>query len=224
MRLTLRTVTLAAALLSLLSVPSLIAQHAAGGQGDSFKDTSSLKLQPGQHAAIVEYEDLECPACAHAFPIVHAAVAKYKIPFYRHDFPLPQHLWSRDAAIMARYLQDKVSPELAEKYRGDVFANQMSISSKEDLQNFTRSWFQKNGQQMPFVVDPSGRFAAEVQADETMGERIGLQHTPSIFVLAPSGWTQVVDVSQLYVVIDKALAEPMAPAARSAMRKAPPQH
>jgi hypothetical protein len=31
-------------------------------------------------------------------------------------------------------------------------------------------------------------------------------------------------VSQLYVVIDKALAEPMAPAARSAMRKAPPQH
>ena len=40
---------------------------------------------------------------------------------------------------------------------------------------------------MPFVIDPTGRFAAEVQADYTLGERIGLIHTPTIFVLAPEG-------------------------------------
>jgi hypothetical protein len=152
---------------------------------------------------------------------VQSAISRYKIPFYRRDFPLSQHLWSRDAAVTARYLEDKVSPDLAEKYRGDVFANQMSISSKDDLIAFSRGWFQKHNLQMPFQIDPAGRFAAEVQADQTLGERIGLQHTPTIFVLAPNGWTQVVDVSQLYTVIDQALAEPMPVAARGTVKKTP---
>jgi protein-disulfide isomerase len=215
---TLRLATLAALT---LAIPALThAQNAVGGQGDLFKDTSQLKLPAGAHAAIFEYEDLECPACAHAAPIVQAAIEKYKIPFLRHDFPLSQHIWSRDGAITARYLEDKVNPTLAEQYRRDVFANQLNINSKEDLQNFTRSWFQKHGQMMPFVVDPAGRFAAEVQADETMGERLGVQHTPTIIVLAPHGWTQVVDVSQLYSVIDNALAQtPAAPAPKAGPKK-----
>ena len=61
----------------------------------------------------MEFEDLECPACAHAYPIVHAAVDKYKIPLMRHDFLIQGHQWSKDAAITARYLEDKVSPEMA---------------------------------------------------------------------------------------------------------------
>jgi len=206
-----------------LALPLAHAQAAAGGPGDQFRDTSMLKLPAGQHAAILEFEDLECPACAHAFPIVHAALDRYKIPLIRHDFPLAQHIWSRDAAITARYLEDKVSPTLAQSFRGDVFAAQQSINSKEDLQNFTHSWFTRHSQMMPFVMDPSGRFAAEVQADQTLGERLGVIHTPSIFVLAPHGWTQVVDVSQLYSVIDNALAQtPAAPAAKNNIRKPAP--
>ena len=186
------------------------------GTGDHFKDTSPLKLPPGDKAAIYEFEDLECPACSHAFPIVHTAAEHYKIPLIRHDFPLSQHLWSRQAAINARYLQDKVSPAAAEQYRRDVFASQNSIASKDDLNNFTRKWFQTHNQQMPFVMDPSGLFAAEVQADFRLGERIGLEHTPSIFVLSPAGWTQVTDVTQLYTAIDQALAQ--SPAGRSNAR------
>ncbi len=214
----LRLLTAAASLL--FALPFAQAQTAAGGPLDPFKDTSPLKLQPGQHVALYEFEDLECPACAHAFPIVHAAVDRYKIPFHRYDFPLQMHQWSRVAAITARYLQDKVSPELADQYRRDVFANQSSIITRDDLQNFTRGWFQKHGQQMPFVVDPSGRFAAEVQSDQTLGDRIGLSHTPSIFVVGPRGWVQVVDVSQLYSVIDQALAQtPAAPVAKAGPKK-----
>jgi protein-disulfide isomerase len=217
--LTLRLATLAALA---FAIPALThAQGAVGGQGDPFKDTSQLKLPAGAHAAIFEYEDLECPACAHAAPIVAAALEKYKIPFIRHDFPLSQHIWSRDGAIIARYLEDKVNPTLAEQYRRDVFAAQVNINSKEDLQNFTRGWFQKHGQQMPFVVDPAGRFAAEVQADQTLGERLGVSHTPTIIVLAPRGWTQVVDVSQLYSVIDNALAQTPAPPAAHGTPKKP---
>ncbi len=198
----------AASVLALSAALSASGQAAVpAGTGDSFRDTSSLKLPAGQRAAIFEFEDLECPACAHAFPIVHTAVEHYKIPLIRHDFPLQMHVWSRDAAVTARYLQDKVSPEVAEEFRRDVFANQQSIASKDDLANFTRKWFAGHKQQMPFVVDPSGRFTAEVQADLSLGERIGLQKTPTIFVLAPKGWIQVTDVTQLYTVIDTALAE-----------------
>lgn len=202
---TLSLASIAAALL--LALPAAHAQGAAGGQGDVFKDTSMLKLPDGQRAAIFEFEDLECPACSHAAPIVQSALKRYGIPFIRHDFPLSQHIWSRDAAITARYLQDKVSPDLAEEYRLAVFAAQMSINSKDDLQNFTRSWFQKHGKPMPFALGPDSLFGLEVQADYRLGERMGVQHTPTIIVIAPRGWVQVVDVAQLYTVIDSALAQ-----------------
>jgi hypothetical protein len=60
---------------------------------------------------------------------------------------------------------------------------------------------------MPFVIDPTGEFTREVIADRTLGERIGLSHTPSIFVVTQRHWTQVTDVSLLYQTIDTALAE-----------------
>ena len=200
-----------------LSVPAAHAQAIAGpaNLADNFKDTSMLKLPPGSHAAIFEFEDLECPACGHAAPIVKAALDNYKIPFLRHDFIIPGHLWSRDAAITARYLQDKVSPELAEQYRRDVFASQISIASKDDLAQFTRKWFQQHGKQMPFVMDPSGVFNLEIEQDVNLANKLGLMRTPTIFVLAPKGWIQVTAIDQLYTAIDQALAQtPAKPAAK----------
>ncbi len=225
MRLTtkLSLATLAAAVL--LSLPfAAHAQASAGGQGDQFRDTSMLKLPEGAKAAIFEFEDLECPACAHAAPIVHQAIERYKIPYIRHDFPLSQHIWSRDAAITARYLQDKVSPEMAQQYRLDVFAAQASINSKEDLQGFTRSWFSKHGKTAPFALGVDSLFGLEVTADQRLGERMGVQHTPTIIVLGPRGWTQVVDVAQLYAVIDRTLAQTPAQATNQTAAKTPAAH
>lgn len=203
----------AALAFALFAVPGgLHAQAVAGPGGGHFRDTTPLQqaedqLPAGNKVAIYDFEDLECPACARAFPVVHAAVDHYKITLLRHDFPLQMHIWSHDAAITARYLQDKVSPVVAEQFRHDVFADQQQIASKDDLNNFTQRWFQTHGQQMPFVMDPHGLFAAEVQADLNLGQRIGLTETPTIFVLSPKGWTQVTDVTQMYTTIDKALAE-----------------
>jgi protein-disulfide isomerase len=195
-----------------LSLPfaalSSLAQTAAPpGSGDHFKDTSMFKPPAGARVAVVEFEDLECPACSHAAPIVHAAVAHYKIPLVRHDFPLAQHIWSYDAAIWARYLQDKVKPEVADQYRSTVFAAQITINSKDDLLAFTRRFFQQHGLQMPFVADPSGQLANEVKADKALGERMGLQHTPTIVVCSAKQWVQVTDVSQLYQTIEQVMAQ-----------------
>ena len=201
-------ILLTSALALLLPLASAGAQSAAPpNTGDPFKDTSMVKPPAGARVAIYEFEDLECPACSHAFPIVHAAAEHYKIPLVRHDFPLQMHIWSRDAAINARYIQDKISPQAAEEYRRAVFANQTAIASKEDLQNFTQQYFQQHGRAMPFVVDPQGVFAKEVQADYDLGLRMGLVHTPTIFVTNGKQWVQVTDVSQLYATIDSVMAE-----------------
>lgn len=197
----------AAALVATLPVSANAQLSAPPNTGNSFKDTSILKPPAGSRVAIVEFEDLECPACSRAFPMVHAAVDHYKIPLIRHDFPLKMHIWSMDGAVIARYLQDKVNPGIAEEYRRAVFAAQTSIASKDDLNNFTQRFFQAHGSAMPFVIDPQGTFAREVQADYALGERVGLTQTPTIWVVTPTKWVQVTDPTVLYQTIDTALAE-----------------
>jgi protein-disulfide isomerase len=58
------------------------------------QDTSVLKSPKGAKAAIVVFEDLQCPMCSKAAPQLEKASATYKIPVIRHDFPLPKHDWS----------------------------------------------------------------------------------------------------------------------------------
>jgi protein-disulfide isomerase len=181
-------------------------------QVTNFTDTSMLKPPPGAKVAIIEWEDLECPACARAFPIVHAALERYHIPLVRYDFLIPGHVWSKQAAIYARYIQDKVSPDLAVDYRRQVFASQFKIASLDDLNRFTQEFFSAHGKQMPFVVDPTGQLAREVNADDQLGEKLGLRETPTIIVVTPRGWIQVKDVMDLYQAIDQAEAATATPA------------
>jgi protein-disulfide isomerase len=193
--------------LSLAAMPAMAQRAVPPGSGDTFKDTSMIKPPAGAKVAVYEFQDLECPACSHAFPIVHQAVAHYNIPLIEKDFPLNGHIWSMDAAIWARYLQDKVSPKTAEDYRGTVFAAQTSINSKDDLLNFTRRFFQTHGVQMPFVPDATGQLSKEVIADRSVGEKMGLQHTPTIFVCTQHAWVQVTDISMLYQTIQEMISQ-----------------
>ena len=193
----------------------LPAQIAGPPEGtNSFHDTSMLKPPAGQKVAIIVFEDMECPACAHAHPVEQQAAAQYHVPIVRYDFPLQMHLWSREAAVFARYLQDKVNPKLADDYRTALFAQQISIGSKDDLQNFTRRFMQQHGQSMPFVVDPTGALAAKVNADFKVGERLNVTRTPTIVVATPTKF-QVIsgneggssDANRLFPVIEAAMAQ-----------------
>ena len=135
----------------------------------------------------------------------HEAIAHYKIPLVERDFPLQMHIWSKEAALYARYLKHK-DPALEQEYRRQVFASQFRINSKDDLQHFTQTFFSAHGQQMPFVIDPSGALQKEIDADFHLGEKIGINETPTIVVVTNHGWIQVKDVMQLYSAIDQANA------------------
>ena len=194
--------------LALLSVVPVGAQMAMPSSGaTAFKDTSAFKPPSGAKVAIIEFEDMECPLCAEVSPMVRQAMNNYGIPRVHYDFIIPGHMWSRTAAIYARYLQDKVSLQIAEDFRRDVFASQRLIAGPDDLQQFTRRWFQAHGQQMPFVIDPTGKCATEVEADCALGRRVGVAHTPTLVVVTAHHWIEVAEPNQLYAAIDLAEAE-----------------
>jgi len=190
--------------LPLADLPALAQRVVGPAQPKPFKDTSMIKPPPGAKVALYEFEDLECPGCAHAHPFVLAALDHYKIPFIRKDFPLgASHPWSTEAAIWARYLQDKVSPKICDDYRTAVFASQVTIASKDDLLTFTRRFFQSHGLQMPFVVDPTGDLRKEVFADRAVGDKLGVSETPTLFVCTEHNWVLVTDPTQLNQTIEQ---------------------
>lgn len=196
-----------ALLLSLAPLTVLAQTSVPPNQLTNFKDTSSFKPPAGVKVAVIEYEDLECPACAHAFPTVHAAINHYHIPLEEFDFQIPSHMWSHDAAIFAHYLKAKVSPEIAEDFRRQTFASQYRIASKDDLHNWEQQFMKEHGKQMPFVVDPTGQYDREINASTAQGQKLGIMETPTIIVVTPNHWIQVKDVNEMYAAIDQAQQE-----------------
>jgi protein-disulfide isomerase len=185
-------------------------------------DATALHPPLGARVAIVEFDDLQCPACAAANPTLKAAAAQYKIPWVRHDFLIPYHNWSRNAAIEARWF-DLKSKALGDEYRDQVFANQRSIYNPDSLNQFTQSFARGHGLTMPFSVDPQGTLAAQVDADVALARRTGIKSTPTIFVVAANSkgasFTQVLDPSKdLYTTIDQAIAN-TAPAPRTSVAR-----
>jgi len=194
----------------------LAASVAAHGQfggppSTQVHDASALHPPAGARVAIVEFDDMECPDCAAANPVLRAAAEKYHIPWVRHDFPLPMHNWSFNAAVYARWFDTK-SKKLGDDYRDAVFANQRSIEMPVQLVQFTEQFARSHGTALPFAVDPQGKLADEVKADRAVGQRIGIDHTPTIWIVTSGSrgapYIEVTDWrTQLYQIIDRALAD-----------------
>ncbi len=179
--------------LSLLCLP-LLAQDAP----------EALRPPKGSPVAIVVFEDLQCPQCGRVAPLLVQAARTYKIPLVQHDFPLPMHNWSFDAAVLARYF-DTHSKELGNEFRLDVFAHQMEINP-QNLRGFAEKFASEHNVGVPFVIDPDGRLAGLVRADKDLGMSLHVDHTPTIWVVSnkKSGnpYVEVKDTAQLYVTID----------------------
>lgn len=178
------------------------------------KNLSLLKPPGDSKVAIVVFEDLGCPHCAAAHPVELQAAAETHVPIERYDMPIPSHIWTYEGAVCARYIQDRISPQLANQFRTDLFAAQMRIASKEDVLRFTQSWLQHHGKQMPFVMDPDGSLAKQIDADVELGRKVNVSWTPTIVVVT-NHKQQVIcgadaqsgDPSQIVPVVKAALVQ-----------------
>lgn len=193
-------------------------------------DTTALRPPKGARVAIVVFEDLQCPDCSRAWPLLQEAARTYKIPLVHYDFPLPQHNWSFQAAIFAHYF-DNISTKLGDEFRTQIFAHQIEITP-DNLRPFTENFAKERKVKLPFAVDPTGAIERRIKADYALGQRTGIQHTPTIYIVSNTQrgkpFVEVVDRSQLYAMIDDMLkqAGPEPTAAKPAARKgktAPPK-
>jgi protein-disulfide isomerase len=187
-------------------------------------DGSSLKPPPGAKVAVIVFEDLQCPDCARAYPVVWDAANAHKIPVVLHDFPLPRHNWSFRAAVLARYFDAK-SQKMGDDYRGYIYKNQQQIVDEGSLQQYTQKFADENKVPLPFNIDPDGKLTDKVKEDRLLGQKIGLEHTPTIFVVGngatASPFVEVVDRDQLSQIIEdmQKKAGPAAPAKSAPAKK-----
>lgn len=164
-----------------------------------------LKPPAGAKAAIVIFEDLQCPDCARAHPLVRDVAKATSVPIIRHDFPLPKHDWSFKAAVIARYFDSK-SEKLGEGWRMYCYTHQEDMTPDNLLERAQR-FGQANGSPLPFAIDPDGKFEAKVKADFRLGQKIGIQHTPTIWVVGntKSGepFIEVVDRDRMAEMVEQ---------------------
>ena len=180
-------------------------------------DASVLKPPPGARVAIVVFEDLECPDCANAYSVVWEAASAHKIAVVLHDFPLPRHNWSFDAAVWARYFdtKDTNTQKVGNDFRRFIFANQRQITT-DNLQQWVQKFGDERKISIPPTQDPDGSLTAKVKADYALGQRIGVEHTPTIWVVGNGGVSQplveeIKDRAQLNQLIEDMLAKAATP-------------
>ena len=207
---------------ALLLTAGANAQFGPPDPGTQVHDAAALKPPTGASVAIVEFLDLECPDCARANPMVKEAAAKFKIPLVHHDFPLPFHIWSMEAAVNARWFDIK-SKETGDAYRDQVFLNQPTLKTREDLLAFTQKFAVAHKLELPANVDPDGKLTALVKADYALGQKIGVEHTPTIWIVTQGSKTaapfvEVVDRGQLFQMIEQAIADTKSEAKKPASK------
>lgn len=173
------------------------------------QDDAALRPPKGSPVAIIVFEDLQCPKCRMDSPLEEQAARTYKIPLVRHDFPLPMHNWSFHAAVIARYF-DTHSKELGDQFRDYIFQHQPEIIP-DNLQGFAQKFAAEHKVDLPFVIDPQGKLAAEVNADKDLGNKLHVGHTPTIYVVSsrnPSRpFVEVKDSSQLFQTVEAVQSE-----------------
>jgi len=169
----------------------------------------ALRPPKGAQVALVVFEDLQCPDCRRAAPLVEEAARTYKIPVVRHDFPLPMHNWSYDAALIARYF-DTHSKQLGNEFRDYIFQHQPEITPPT-LRTFAEKFAADHKVDLPFAVDPQGKLAEGITQDKNLGQRVGINHTPTIYVVSNKTqgkpFVEVVDRTQLFQLIDAMKSE-----------------
>ncbi|HET9182017.1 MAG TPA: thioredoxin domain-containing protein [Candidatus Angelobacter sp.] len=166
-----------------LTAGALACVFAAGVVAMAESFASLLPPPPGAKVAIVVFQDLQWPDCAIAYPLLVEAARAHNVPLVVHDFPLPRHNWSFQAAVNARFF-DQESPQLGDEFRGYILQNQKQIMDETALQRFTSEFAAERQVELPVVLDPDGKLAQMVTADFRLGQRIGLEHTPTVFVVS----------------------------------------
>lgn len=140
---------------------------------------------PQAAVRVIIYQDLECPDCARWHGVFEDTIIPRfgrQVAFEFRDFPLPQHLWSFNAAVLARFF-DTHSVKMGMAWRDYCFRHQ-DILTADNLLDQAAQWATPYGisrVQLAGVFSRSDLFA-EVEADQQRGRLDHVEHTPTILL------------------------------------------
>ena len=165
---------------------------------------------PGAPVVIAEFSDFQCPYCREEAKTLRDNILKTypkEVRLYFFDFPLEQlHPWAKDGSIAGRciFKQDALA---FWDYHDWIFEHQADVTVanlKEKLLEFVKSPAEKDKNldvaAFSACVDKK-ETAADVKATEEMGNGLGINSTPTLFVNGRR-LSGVIQWEQLKVVID----------------------
>lgn len=146
--------------------------------------TDSVKHSKGTQngqVTIVEFGDIQCPACAQAQPIINSTIEKYKdnIYFVFRHYPLTIHKNAEFAAKAAEAAgeQDKFF-EMVDV----MYSNQLEWSNDTN----PREDFRKYAQELSLNLDQFNQDMEKdwenIPTDYALGNSAGVQSTPTFFI------------------------------------------
>jgi protein-disulfide isomerase len=134
---------------------------------------------------VVEYADLQCPACAR----LHEFLEKEFLPKYGDkvrvifkEFPLPMHDWSTAAAV-ANECAYQINPSVFPGYRTLIFANQNAINASNARERLLALGDEAGVERSRLAecIDSKASLS-QVEAARQEGEDLGVNKTPTTFV------------------------------------------
>ncbi len=163
---------------------------------------------PHAKVKVLIFEDLECPDCAQWHKYLNTVILpRYgkQVAFYLRDYPLPQHEWAFNAAVIERYFSS-LNPKLYFAWINFCYYNQNEITAGNLMRYAARvaaPYGVSSGQINQAFANPA--FFAAVQKDQALGNRMHVEHTPTIFVLF-RGREEVNSFGQWQSALNQALA------------------
>jgi len=132
---------------------------------------------------IVEFGDLECPACKQAQPNMNKLIEEEpKARLVFQNFPLPMHKW---AMTGAKYLDclGRQNNETAWKFIGVVYEHQAEIN-EQNVDQMLKGYVKEVGGDPDAVAACAAKPETEKRIRETMalGEKVGVNSTPTFFI------------------------------------------
>jgi len=159
---------------------------------------------------LVEYSDLQCPACASFEPVLESVLAEYgeQIRFEYKHFPLPIHPFAQQAAVAAEAagMQGEFFA-----YKGALFENQQTWAASATPVPF----FVGYAEELDLDIDQfrrqmnSSELRNKVQAEMSEGRALGVTGTPTFFL---NGERMVIETFQDFATQIAVAVDPQAAA------------
>ena len=164
--------------------PELPQVLGAEDQAEIIKNPTAVKGAETSKVTIVEFSEYQCPYCKKYVDEAYTKIMQNygnQIRYIFRDYPLPFHQHAQQAAEAARCAGDQGKYW---EYHDKLFGEQENWSSLDNSKDKILEYAANLGlnKETFQACLESGKHTAAVKADFSLGQKVGVQGTPSFFI------------------------------------------